>query len=59
MIKEVTLSKREYQYLVHSLLKGHENLLNKIKSFKSGDSIKFCLDEDIAFEIRNEQYGRE
>ncbi len=53
------LSKREYQYLVHSLLKGHENLLNKIKSFNSGDSIKLCLDENIAFEIRNKQNGRE
>ncbi|WP_281643693.1 hypothetical protein [Bacteroides zoogleoformans] len=59
MAKEVMLSKREYQYLVHSLLKGHENLLNKIKSFNSGDSIKLCLDENIAFEIRNKQNGRE
>ena len=48
MIKEVTLSKKEYDYLIHSLLKGHENLINKIKFFNS----KLYLDEDTAYEIR-------
>jgi len=52
MIKEVTLSKKEYDYLIHSLLKGHENLINKIKFFNSTDSIKLYLDEDTAYEIR-------
>ena len=53
MIKEVTLSKKEYDYLIHSLLKGHENLINKIKIFNSTDSIKLYLDEDRAQVIRD------
>ena len=52
MIKKVTLSEKEYDYLIHSLLKGHENLINKIKIFNSTDSIKLYLDEDTAYEIR-------
>ena len=39
MIKKVTLSKKEYNYLIHSLLKGRENLINKIKIFNSTDEI--------------------
>ncbi|WP_294634208.1 hypothetical protein [uncultured Bacteroides sp.] len=52
MIKKVTLSKKEYNYLIHSLLKGRENLINKIKIFNSTDAIKLYLDEDTAYEIR-------
>lgn len=52
MIKKVTLSKKEYDYLIHSLLKGRENLINKMKIFNSTDSIKLYLDEDTAYEIR-------
>ena len=50
MIKKVTLSKKEYNYLIHSLLKGRENLINKI--INSTDAIKLYLDEDTAYEIR-------
>jgi len=52
MIKEVILSKKESEYLIHSLLKGRENLINKIKIFNLTDSTKLYLDEDTAYEIR-------
>lgn len=52
MEQTVKLTKKEYEYLMHSLLKGREDLLSKIKHSNATDSIKICLDEDTAYEIR-------
>lgn len=52
MIQTVILSEKEYVYLVHYLLKEHEDLLKRISCVDSTDCIKLQLDEDTAYEIR-------
>lgn len=52
MEQTVNLTKKEYEYLMHSLLKEREDLRCKIKHSDAADSIKICLDEDTAYEIR-------
>ena len=52
MEQTVNLTKKEYEYLMHPLLKEREDLRSKIKHSDAADSIKICLDEDTAYEIR-------
>lgn len=49
---EITLSSKEYKYLIYTLLSKHNNLLSKIKVSSSADTTKLSLDEDTAYEIR-------
>lgn len=50
---EVTLSPKEYKYLIYTLLSERNDLLSKIKVSSSADTTKLSLDEDTAYEIRD------